>query len=138
MATGNEEAAERHYARSLSLDPSNALLHFDMGVLSCKRGQVVAADEAFARAGELNPKLDLTVVAQMFTAYDMLEQAGDTYKRLLQKARTRTQLWDPNNAVHQLAYGELCEALNDEEGARHAYDEALRIDPGMGKAHFRK
>ncbi|CAB1109810.1 unnamed protein product [Ectocarpus sp. CCAP 1310/34] len=109
MATGNEEAAERHYARSLSLDPSNALLHFDMGVLSCKRGQVVAADEAFARAGELNPKLDLTVVAQ-----------------------------DPNNAVHQLAYGELCEALKDEEGAGNAYDEALGIDPGMGKAHFRK
>ncbi|CAM9512172.1 unnamed protein product [Ectocarpus sp. 12 AP-2014] len=130
MTTGNEEAAERHYARSLSLDPSNALLHFDMGVLSCKRGQVVAADEAFARAGELNPKLDLTVVAQMFTAYDMLEQARDTYKRLLQK--------DPNNAVHQLAYGELCEALKDKEGARSAYDEALRVDPGMGKAHFRK
>ncbi|CAM9293620.1 unnamed protein product [Ectocarpus sp. 6 AP-2014] len=43
-----------------------------------------------------------------------------------------------NNAVHQLAYGELCEALNDEEGARDAYDEALRVDPGMGKAHFRK
>ncbi|CAN0160535.1 unnamed protein product [Pylaiella littoralis] len=130
MATGSEDAAERHYSRSLALDPSNALLHFDMGVLSCKRGQVTAADEAFERAGELNPRLDLTVVAQMFTAYDMLEQARDTYKRVL--------LQDPRNPVHLLAHGELCEALKDGDGASNAYDEALRGNPGMGKAHLRK
>eukprot|EP00903_Cladosiphon_okamuranus_P016604 g15317.t1 len=130
MATGREDDAEQYYSKSLSLDPSNALLHFDMGVLSCKRGQVDAADEAFARAGELNPRLDLPVVAQMFTAYGMLRQARDTYKRVLEK--------DHNNPVHLLAYGELCEALRDEEDAANAYNEALREDPGMGKAHFRK
>ncbi|CAM9573509.1 unnamed protein product [Scytosiphon promiscuus] len=130
MATGDDDGADRHYVRSLSLDPLNALAHFDRGVLSCKRGQVGQADEAFARAGELNPKLDLTVVAQMFTAYNMVENARDTYKRILEK--------DPNNPAHLLAFGELCEALKDEEGARNAYDEALRRDPGMGKAHLRK
>lgn len=36
--------------RSLELDPSNALLHFDMGVLSCKTGQVsVQTPREFAR-----------------------------------------------------------------------------------------
>lgn len=45
---------------------------------------------------------------------------------------------DPKNSAHLLAYGELCEALKDEEGARNAYDEAIRVDPGMGKAHLRK
>lgn len=37
-----------------------------------------------------------------------------------------------------LAYGELCEALKDEEEAMKAYDNALIENPGMGKAHLRK
>lgn len=40
------------YNRSLSLDPLSALAHFDMGVLSCKRGQVRGG---CATAGAVGP-----------------------------------------------------------------------------------
>lgn len=40
--------------------------------------------------------------------------------------------------MNQLAYGELLEALGQEEEAMRAYDLALLGNPGMGKAHLRK
>lgn len=35
-----------HARRSMKLDPTNALLYFDMGVLACKTGKVRAIQEA--------------------------------------------------------------------------------------------
>ncbi|CAM9215920.1 unnamed protein product, partial [Sphacelaria rigidula] len=115
--------------RSLELDPSNALLMFDIGVLNCNKGEVTAADEAFAKAAELNPSLDWKSVAKVLMGFNMIASARDAYEKVVDK--------DPGPA-NQLAYGELLEALGQEEEAMKAYDSAILGYPGMGKAHLRK
>lgn len=44
-----------------------------------------AADKAFARAGELNPRLDLTVVAQASKAADPLDADMPSRARAVQR-----------------------------------------------------
>jgi tetratricopeptide (TPR) repeat protein len=57
LKAGELQAAIDFFERAIGLDPEHALAHYNLGLALQKKGNLAAAQAAFARANKLDPHL---------------------------------------------------------------------------------
>ncbi|UCC24652.1 MAG: tetratricopeptide repeat protein [Gemmatimonadales bacterium] len=110
------EAAER----ALSLDPELAEAHAAMGAVHFVSGRIPAAERAFERAAELDPRL---FEARYFHARACFQEGR--FQQAAKLYREATEVREDYASSFFLA--QSLEAMGEEEEAREAYQEAVRV-----------
>ncbi len=73
---GETEAAKRHYAEALRLNPGDAKAHLNLGMISSKQGDIAAAESHYAEAIRLAPESIESIDAHVNLG-QILAQRGD-------------------------------------------------------------
>ncbi|MBD3389220.1 MAG: tetratricopeptide repeat protein [Candidatus Altiarchaeales archaeon] len=123
--------AKREYERALELDPKSYLTHENFANLLFNCGESDKAEEHVRRALELNPKsADAHIIyGNILTereTHEGLEMAGRHYRRAVEL--------NPRNPYAQFNYGSFLGNIDDFDGARKHFSEALKLDPSNSLA----
>ncbi len=120
---GDLEAADRHYAAALAIEPGYDLAHYNLGVLKYDQGDLRGAASHFAQALRLNPRLaDAWVrLGSLYGNTGRLDLAEQSF-------RTASEI-NPDHVEAWSNLGVVYEHQRDFRRARVAYQAALRIDP---------
>lgn len=143
-AAGRGGEAAPLLRRALALNPLNGAAMLNLAALAAAGGQPAVAEAWFLRARQTDP-----YSLEFWTAWgDFLLQQGrfgeaeEAYRTLLTEiARSRAFMPTIRSAVRgeaaaHLNLGQVLAATGRRPAAREQYDQALRIDPGLGLAHF--
>lgn len=120
---GDLEAADRHYAAALAIEPGYDLAHYNLGVLKYDRGDLRGAASHFAQTLRLNPRM-----ADAWVRLGILHGNTGRLDLAEQAFRTASEI-NPEHVEAWSNLGVLYEHQQDFRRARVAYQAALRIDP---------
>jgi Tfp pilus assembly protein PilF len=129
-AQGRLDTARFAVDNALALEPGNALLHVERGLILQAQGEAQEALFAFERAARLHPTL-----ADALEPYGKLLLERGFAANALQVLRTLSQL-RPKSGSAQLLLANALRATKDYGGAEAGYRRALELDQYIDEAHF--
>lgn len=129
-AQGRLDTARFAVDNALALEPGNALLHVERGLILQAQGEPQEALFAFERAARLHPTL-----ADALEPYGKLLLERGFAANALQVLRTLSQL-RPKSGGAQLLLANALRATKDYGGAEAGYRRALELDQYLDEAHF--
>jgi len=129
-AQGRLDTARFAVDNALALEPGNALLHVERGLVLQAQGEAQEALFAFERAARLHPTL-----ADALEPYGRLLLERGFGPDALQVLRTLSQL-RPTSGPAQLLLANALRATKDYPAAEAAYRRALELDQYLDEAHF--
>jgi tetratricopeptide (TPR) repeat protein len=128
QALGRIEDAEAEFRSAVTLRPTYAMAHNNLGQLLCARNDRAGASEHFRRALELDPSI---AEAHCNLGQILLEQGEIDVA--LRHSREAVRL-RPTLAEAHINLGNVLRAKGQLTDARAAYAEALRLQPDQGMA----
>jgi Flp pilus assembly protein TadD len=128
--SGRVDQAERHYAKTIAIEPTLAEAHNNLGLLLLKQGRLDGAIQMFSRAAELKPHdpLPRRNLADSLLEDGARKEAMAIYESLLRA--------NPNDPVLHKKLALALATSNQYEPAIAHLQEALRIAPTYADAHF--
>ena len=134
-STGEQDAAERDYAKAIAADPKQFESHAALGLLLAQTDRRDRARQELEAASQLEPAThDAQAKAQVWRSLAQLQLASDPVaaKQSLLKA---LQLAPGNSTPADLVLtGQISEANDDAEDAAIAYRRALAMEPDSAGA----
>ena len=124
------KAARRAVERALRLEPTLAQAHNNKGDIALAEAKYAEALECYRRATALNPKYVAALINMARTLRDM-----DDPQAAVQTLETALEI-EPNNPETLHAMGVLQEQLGNRAKAAEAFQDAIRVAPGMAIAHY--
>jgi len=126
--SGSAKDLLEQYKRYSDAQPDDGRARYLLGLAYLETGAFNPAKESFEQAQKLG-----------FTEVD--RELGRTYlrQRDLPKAReflSRAAEVDPDDPVAQVNLAKVLEAMNQAEGALRAYQQAVRVAPGLREAQY--
>jgi tetratricopeptide (TPR) repeat protein len=130
LAAGALEAAAAHARIGLRLDPANAALISNIGVLRNRQGRVAEAEAAWLQALDIDPGH----AAALTNLSSLYGRQGDASRAARFEQRLRAvQAQDP---FHQFMLGLQFEAQGDWRRAAQRFRRAIRLHPHEHRFHF--
>jgi Tfp pilus assembly protein PilF len=120
---GNLELARDLYERALTRPPVAPELYNNYGILLTTRGSYEAAIQILRRGTDLNPD-DARIWISLGDAYRDARRRAEAIGAYSEAAKR-----DPANGIVRARVAGEYMAIGDLAGARHSYEEAVRIDP---------
>lgn len=129
-ATGRESEARAEYRRAIALDPKETGAWVNLANLDRSKGDLEQALVGFREAEKRDSTLTLAVKgqAQMLGELKRFDEAGTTYRRLLERA--------PGDLETRFAAVRLYEALGRDDIALEVARDGVRHDRGSGEARL--
>jgi predicted TPR repeat methyltransferase len=121
---GRLDAAEQEYRKAITLHPSLACAHNNLGSLLQKAGRIAEATEHFSRAFKTSPR-DVDVLfnlAKALCTQGQFQEANALYRDVISLK--------PLSAGGYYGFALTLAELGDRQGATLNYSKALEVDPG--------
>lgn len=127
------EKAKEYMERAHRASPRDEMILFELGMVYFYSNEHVRGREAFDRAMQVNPSMDLALVGKVYLHYQHMDWAEE----VLLAAYTKAQRGDgqPLTSDTVLLLAETQDFLGKAEAARELYEGVLVADPDNGLAH---
>jgi tetratricopeptide (TPR) repeat protein len=134
-STGQQDAAERDYAKAIAADPKQFESHAALGLLYAQTNRPERARKELEAASRLEPaNRDAAAKAHVWRSLAQLQLATDpdAARQSLLKALQLNPGSD--NPADLILTAQIAEANDDADDAAEAYRRALSVDPGSAGA----
>ena len=129
--TGKKKKAIAAYQKALELDDSNAMAHYNLGVIYAKEKDFPKAIEEWETAIKLDRK-DEKILNSLAWAYEKLGNKKEALVKLDQSIKL-----SPYDPKAHFSLGRIKHDLGDGDGAIDSLKKATRLDPNFGDAYYR-
>jgi tetratricopeptide (TPR) repeat protein len=143
MRRGKVYESEQHWSEAFSAysevvkrEPTNALAHYRLGVVSSKLGATEQALASYHEALRLNPGLSeaSTALEGYYTNQGVAQRLSNQLTAAVQSFR-QALTYNTSSANAHFELGQTLEQLGQVNEAIQEYQEALRLDPDKSAAH---
>jgi len=128
--SGDIQAAERHFQKSLALAPNFYRAHNELGRAYLTKPDFAAAQHEFEEVIRLNQS-DAEAYLNLGNVLLLTNHYAEAYVQVQEGLRR-----DPKSAVGQFVLGSVYQKTHKPDEAERALREALRLDPKMNKVHL--
>jgi len=127
LKMGNEDAALESLKMANSISPNNAGRQVNMGEILLKRGDDANAKDAFNKAAQQNPALNVDI-AEMYLENDKASLAESFFRKSLGRSASDSHVYN-RLGIALRRQGKWQEAVEE-------YKKAIRIDPRDEAIHY--
>jgi len=126
------------YSEVIKQDPSNALAHYRIGVVSQKLGAMDQAIQSYQEALRLNPGLSEAGAALegYYTNRGVAQRINNQLPEAVQSLR-QALTYNASSASAHFELGQTLEQSGQIQEALAEYQEAVKLDPDKSAAHLR-
>ncbi len=127
--TGQLAGAEAGYRRILAVEPGQAGVHYNLGLVLCGQGLLEAAVAAYAKALELQPHFPVAAnnLGAVLERLGRFDEAEHWYRQALRM--------DPGSAEAWSNLGGVLKDLARFDEAMECHDRAIALQPGNARLH---
>lgn len=130
IGEGNWEAAKRNLKLAVDIDARNAEVHEAFALVYQSTGELELAEESYRRALSLDR--GLSRARNNYAAFLFSQQRFEEAEAQLERVVADSLYEARPRAYMNLGLSRL--ALDDAEGAEHAFERSLRMEPGNARA----
>lgn len=130
LESGRPRQATEFLSRAVQLDTAGAAAYAQLARALLLNGETTAALAAARQCLELEPAdaLSLDTLGVVFSHAGCHSEAAQTFRRAVKT--------HPDNPGFQQNLGNALRFCGDLQGAREAFEQALRLQPTLARAHF--